>query len=108
MPYSERSGWSELWIVDPIDGTKEFIKRNGEFTVNIALARDGVPVLGVIYVPVTGELYVGVEGEGAHKALCPADATVDPAAAMAGAGPPSAAQGRPSLHRRGEPLPSVA
>ena len=64
MPYSERSGWSELWIVDPIDGTKEFIKRNGKFTVNIALARDGVPVLGVIYVPVTGELYVGVEGEG--------------------------------------------
>ena len=68
MPYEERSGWSELWIVDPIDGTKEFIKRNGEFTVNIALARDGVPVLGVIYVPVTGELYVGVEGEGACKA----------------------------------------
>jgi 3'(2'), 5'-bisphosphate nucleotidase len=64
-----------LWIVDPIDGTKEFIKRNGEFTVNIALAREGVPVLGVIYVPVTGELYVGVEGEGARKALWPADET---------------------------------
>ena len=44
MPFKERKGWSELWIVDPIDGTKEFIKRNGEFTVNIALARDGVPI----------------------------------------------------------------
>ena len=55
------------WLVDPLDGTKEFIKRNGEFTVNIALARDGVPVLGVIYVPVTGELYVGAEGEGGER-----------------------------------------
>lgn len=82
MPFSERSGWSELWIVDPIDGTKEFIKRNGEFTVNIALARDGVPVLGVIYVPVTGELYVGVEGEGAHKALWPAGEPRDVQTAM--------------------------
>ena len=85
MPFSERSGWSELWIVDPIDGTKEFIKRNGEFTVNIALARNGAPVLGVIYVPVTGELYVGVQGEGACKAVCPADESVDVAEAMTGA-----------------------
>lgn len=85
MPYSERSGWSELWIVDPIDGTKEFIKRNGEFTVNIALAREGVPVLGVIYVPVTGELYVGVEGEGALKALWPAAESREVEAAINGA-----------------------
>ena len=85
MPFSERSGWSELWIVDPIDGTKEFIKRNGEFTVNIALARNGAPVLGVIYVPVTGELYVGVQGEGACKAVCPANESVDVAEAMTGA-----------------------
>jgi len=77
MPFSERAAWSELWIVDPIDGTKEFIKRNGEFTVNIALARDGVPVLGVIYVPVTGELYVGEQGQGARKVLCPADDSRD-------------------------------
>lgn len=70
MPYEERSEWRELWIVDPIDGTKEFIKRNGEFTVNIALVRDGVPVLGVIYVPVSGELYVGAAEEGAVKAQC--------------------------------------
>lgn len=85
MPYSERSGWSELWIVDPIDGTKEFIKRNGEFTVNIALAREGVPVLGVIYVPVTGELYVGVEGKGALKALWPAAESREVEAAIHGA-----------------------
>ena len=101
MPYPERSAWSELWIVDPIDGTKEFIKRNGEFTVNIALARDGVPVLGVIYVPVTGELYVGMEGEGARKALCPADATVDPPSVLAGAD-------RLPLHKGDRPYTVVA
>ena len=50
-PFAERSGWDMLWIVDPLDGTKEFIKKNGEFTVNIALVKEGVPVLGVIYVP---------------------------------------------------------
>ena len=85
MPFAERSAWSELWIVDPIDGTKEFIKRNGEFTVNIALARHGEPVLGVIYVPVTGELYVGVAGQGAHKAIWPAGASQDVSTVMAGA-----------------------
>jgi len=77
MPFSEREGWSELWIVDPIDGTKEFIKRNGEFTVNIALVQDGVPVLGVIYVPVSGTLYVGVQNEGAKMAMFPADSDLD-------------------------------
>lgn len=59
LDYEERKGWSKCWIVDPLDGTKEFIKRNGEFTVNIALIEDGVPVLGFIYVPVTKELYIG-------------------------------------------------
>jgi 3'(2'), 5'-bisphosphate nucleotidase len=48
---------SEFWLVDPLDGTKEFIKQNGEFTVNIALVRDGAPVLGIVHVPVTGETY---------------------------------------------------
>ena len=81
----ERGEWRELWIVDPIDGTKEFIKRNGEFTVNIALVRDGVPVLGVIYVPVSGELYVGTAGEGAVKAMYPADGAPDAQKAMEGA-----------------------
>ena len=69
LPYSERWEWETLWIVDPLDGTKEFIKRNGEFTVNIALVRHAVPVMGVIYLPVKKELYIGVEGQGAYK-LC--------------------------------------
>lgn len=59
MPYDVRRTWHRLWIVDPLDGTKEFIKRNGEFTVNIALVEDGTPVIGVIYVPVKHELYFG-------------------------------------------------
>ena len=67
IPYEERSAWSRLWIVDPIDGTKEFIRRNGEFTVNIALVEDGLPALGVIYVPVSRSLYLGLVGEGAWK-----------------------------------------
>ena len=56
-----------LWIVDPLDGTKEFIKKNGEFTVNIALVKEGVPVLGVIYVPVRKELYFAADSLGAFK-----------------------------------------
>nr|WP_179344629.1 dTDP-4-dehydrorhamnose reductase [Winogradskyella ursingii] len=66
--YSIRKTWETCWIVDPVDGTKEFIKRNGEFTVNIALVKNGQPVLGVIYVPVTKTLYVGnVEEKQAFK-----------------------------------------
>lgn len=57
LPYSSRKDFTYCWIVDPLDGTKEFVKRNGEFTVNIALVHMGKPVLGVIYVPVTRELY---------------------------------------------------
>lgn len=57
IPYQERKNWERLWIVDPLDGTKEFVKRNGEFTVNIALIENGKPILGVIYVPVTSVLY---------------------------------------------------
>lgn len=67
MDYAVRRDWETLWIVDPLDGTKEFIKRNGEFTVNIALVHRSVPVLGVIYVPVKKELYFALEGEGAYK-----------------------------------------
>ncbi|HNQ27862.1 MAG TPA: 3'(2'),5'-bisphosphate nucleotidase CysQ [Aquaticitalea sp.] len=62
--YAIRSKWSRCWIVDPLDGTKEFVKRNGEFTVNIALVEDQVPILGVIYVPVTKELYFANVREG--------------------------------------------
>lgn len=67
LPYSERRPWQTLWIVDPLDGTKEFIKRNGEFTVNIALVHDSVPVMGVIYLPVKKVLYFGAEGMGAYR-----------------------------------------
>ena len=63
----ERKGWNTYWLVDPLDGTKEFIKKNGEFTVNIALIEDGVPTLGVVYVPVEDTLYSGLES-GAWKA----------------------------------------
>ena len=67
IAYDQRQSWDLLWIVDPLDGTKEFIKRNGEFTVNIALVKNGVPVLGVIYVPVSQDLYFGMEGAGSFK-----------------------------------------
>jgi 3'(2'), 5'-bisphosphate nucleotidase len=63
--YEERRNWMRCWIVDPLDGTKEFIKRNGEFTVNIALVENGVPLFGVIYVPARDELYYSVPGVGA-------------------------------------------
>jgi len=62
-----RRNWQRYWIVDPLDGTKEFIKRSGEFTVNIALIDNGVPVLGVVYVPVSGVTYAGIAGQGAWK-----------------------------------------
>ena len=67
IPYEERKNWNRLWIVDPLDGTKEFIKRNGEFTVNIALIENGKRILGVIYVPVKDQLYTGAIGIGAQK-----------------------------------------
>ena len=66
-PYNERKEWDSLWIVDPLDGTKEFIKRNGEFTVNIALIKDETPILGVIYIPVKKTLYFGAKSEGSYK-----------------------------------------
>lgn len=65
--YNDRKNWSTCWIVDPLDGTKEFIKKNGEFTVNIALVENGIPLLGVIYVPVSKTLYF--TSEDGKKAL---------------------------------------
>ena len=65
ISYAERSEWERFWMVDPLDGTKEFISRNGEFTVNIALIEQGCPVLGAVYVPVIDELYIGQDGKGA-------------------------------------------
>ncbi|MGB0178691.1 MAG: 3'(2'),5'-bisphosphate nucleotidase CysQ [Flavobacteriales bacterium] len=79
MPFEDRSQWDELWIVDPVDGTKEFIKRNGEFTVNIALVRHGRVAGGVVLAPVLGHAYVGVVGEGAWRLDVSADVDVDAA-----------------------------
>ena len=70
ISYAVRKAWQTCWIVDPVDGTKEFIKRNGEFTVNIALVRDGKPAYGVIYVPATKTLfYANVNQKEAFKAI---------------------------------------
>lgn len=66
VPYEVRSQWEYFWMVDPLDGTKEFINRNGDFTVNIALIHQGKPVLGVVNVPVTGETFYASAGNGAH------------------------------------------
>lgn len=65
-PYAERKDYNRFWLVDPLDGTKEFIKRNGEFTVNIALIENGVPIMGVVYVPVSGDAYWGMKELGAY------------------------------------------
>ena len=67
ISYDERKDWGQLWIVDPIDGTKEFIKRNGEFTVNIALIENQRPILGVVYAPVLNELYFSSNKLGGFK-----------------------------------------
>ena len=78
LSYSERKNWDLYWLVDPLDGTKEFIKRNDEFTVNIALIQKNEPIAGVIYAPVTGELYVGILGIGSFKLYHPSkDCTLE-------------------------------
>lgn len=65
IPYAERKRWARYWLVDPLDGTKEFVKRNGEFTVNIALIENGWPVLGVVHAPALSESYAAAQGTGA-------------------------------------------
>ncbi len=67
IPYAERSRWQRYWLIDPLDGTREFIKRNGEFTVNIALVENGRPVLGVVHAPVLGTTYFASAGAGAFS-----------------------------------------
>lgn len=68
--FEERKNWQKCWIIDPLDGTKEFVKRNGEFTVNIALIDNQKPVFGVIYVPVTKELFIGfVQDKTSYKLI---------------------------------------
>ncbi len=75
IPYAERATWETYWVVDPLDGTKEFIKRNGEFTVNVALVHRGSPVFGFVYAPVLGWLYAGGPGYGARKSMVRVDWT---------------------------------
>ncbi|MGE0588545.1 MAG: 3'(2'),5'-bisphosphate nucleotidase CysQ [Cyclobacteriaceae bacterium] len=67
IPYEVRKNWKQFWMVDPLDGTKEFIKRNDEFTVNIALIENQEPILGVLAVPVSGIVYYGAKDLGAFK-----------------------------------------
>ena len=67
MSYDLRKDWELFWLVDPLDGTKEFVNRNGEFTVNIALISGPFPIAGVIYIPVSDELYIGMENQGSYK-----------------------------------------
>jgi 3'(2'), 5'-bisphosphate nucleotidase len=67
IPYEKRAQWEYLWLVDPLDGTKEFVKRRDEFTVNIALIENNRPVVGVVLLPAIGTLYFGAEGLGSYK-----------------------------------------
>ncbi|WP_419770623.1 MAG: 3'(2'),5'-bisphosphate nucleotidase CysQ [Candidatus Marinarcus sp.] len=67
VPFSMRKEWEYYWCIDPIDGTKEFIQKNGEFTVNIALIHKTIPVLGVVYAPALNDIYCSKKGEGAYK-----------------------------------------
>jgi 3'(2'), 5'-bisphosphate nucleotidase len=67
VDYSKRKKWDYYWLIDPLDGTKEFIKKNDEFTVNIALMKDNYPILGVVYAPVLKDLYFAAENFGSYK-----------------------------------------
>lgn len=78
IPYTERKNWSSFWLIDPLDGTKEFIKKNGEFTINIALIQGQQPVLGVIYAPSLDTLYYAEKTKGAYKLLQASSSTVRP------------------------------
>lgn len=68
IPFDQRRYWQQFWMVDPLDGTKEFLRRTGEFTVNIALMEGNAPILGVVYAPVVDKLYFAAKGMGAYKA----------------------------------------
>ena len=97
--YETRRQWQRYWLVDPLDGTREFVKRNGEFTVNIALVGDGVAELGVVHVPVSGVSYMGAIGHGAFRQ----DTGSEPVPISAGA----KSDHEPLLKvKRGEPQPS--
>jgi 3'(2'), 5'-bisphosphate nucleotidase len=67
VPFDQRKSWRHFWMVDPLDGTKEFLRRNGEFTVNIALMESNSPILGVVYAPVIDRMYFASRGAGAYR-----------------------------------------
>ena len=73
LNYEDRKNWKYLWIVDPLDGTKEFIKKNGEFTVNVALVKNNQPIIGVIYVPAKNILYFSNKNVGSYKSTISID-----------------------------------
>ncbi|MFN7064590.1 MAG: 3'(2'),5'-bisphosphate nucleotidase CysQ [Aquificaceae bacterium] len=77
IPYENRSKWDYFWLVDPLDGTKEFINRNGEFTINISLIHKSRPMLGVIYVPVKGLLYYALKNKGAYRVFVEEDDSIE-------------------------------
>jgi 3'(2'), 5'-bisphosphate nucleotidase len=99
--YEVRAAWPAFWMVDPLDGTKEFIKRNDEFTVNIALIEDGRPVLGVVYAPVPQWLYVAATDMGAYKLT-----GIDPDTFKSGGELPEN-EGLEALIRQGSKLPMI-
>ena len=84
IPFETRKEWNRFWLVDPLDGTKEFINRNGEFTVNIAYVEKNKPFLGVIYIPVQDTIYFGAKGLGAFKQSGGKRSRIKPAAAKRG------------------------
>ncbi len=100
VPWQERSQWQEYWLIDPLDGTKEFIKRNGEFTVNIALIQGHTAVLGVVFVPVQQRCFYGYQGGGAFEQT--ADGQLRPISVTATAPTPVRVVG--SRSHRGELL----
>ena len=100
IPFSERRQWPVYWLVDPLDGTREFIKRNGEFTVNIALVEDGVPVLGVVHAPVIATDYLGAVGAGAWKRVGDGDTATESIDSSTVLAPPAAVEGRVATTRR--------
>jgi 3'(2'), 5'-bisphosphate nucleotidase len=107
IPFEVRRDWSEYWLIDPLDGTKEFVKRNGEFTVNIALVRDHYPVLGVVHVPVSGVTYYGRTGSGSFRRsgdAAPAPIRVRIPAAAPAVVVGSRSHANPDTARRLEPI----
>lgn len=84
VPFDERKSWRHFWMIDPLDGTKQFLKRTGEFTVNVALIEDDRPVLGVVYAPVIDKLYFATRGDGAYRTDCKVTTPIKVARATVG------------------------